>query len=90
MTSSCWVPVPEDSPFPLHNLPYGVFAPAGGPPRIGVAIGDHVLDLAHALGDDDTFARPHLNPFLAQGRERWREVRARVTALLTDEAARPT
>ncbi|MGW7518552.1 fumarylacetoacetase [Streptomyces sp. NPDC054796] len=90
MTSPCWVPVPEDSPFPLHNLPYGVFAPAEGPPRIGVAIGDHVLDLAHALGDDDTFARPHLNTFLAQGRERWREVRARVTALLTDEAARPT
>lgn len=87
MTSPCWVPVPEGSPFPLHNLPYGVFAPHGAAPRVGVAIGDHVLDLAHAL-DDATFARPSLNAFLAQGRTRWREVRARVTKLLTDAGRR--
>jgi fumarylacetoacetase len=35
--------------FPIQNLPYGVFVPAeGGAPRIGVAIGDAVLDLAAA------------------------------------------
>jgi len=32
--------------FPIQNLPFGVFAPAGGPPRGGVAIGDSILDLA--------------------------------------------
>ncbi|MEU4894886.1 fumarylacetoacetase [Streptomyces sp. NPDC044780] len=89
MTSRCWVPVPEDSPFTLHNLPYGVFAPDGGAPRVGVAIGEHVLDLARAL-DDDTFARPALNAFLAQGRDRWRDVRATITALLTDASGRDT
>ncbi|WAP59623.1 fumarylacetoacetase [Streptomyces sp. S465] len=89
MTSRCWVPVPEDSPFTLHNLPYGVFAPDGGAPRVGVAIGEHVLDLARAL-DDDTFARPALNAFLAQGRDRWRDVRAKITALLTDASGRDT
>jgi fumarylacetoacetase len=36
--------------FPLQNLPYGVFRPAaGGRPRIGVAIGDRVLDIPAAL-----------------------------------------
>jgi fumarylacetoacetase len=41
-----WVPVGEASDFPLQNLPYGVFSSPGSPPRIGVAIGDHVLDLS--------------------------------------------
>ena len=83
-----WVPVPEGSHFPVQNLPYGVFAPSGAAPRVGVAIGEQVLDLASALGDE-VFARPSLNAFMAQGRERWQQVRARITALLTDEAHRP-
>ena len=42
-----FVDVPEDSHFPIHNLPYGVFRPSAGlAPRIGVAIGDAVLDLS--------------------------------------------
>lgn len=32
--------------FPIQNLPFGVFSPPGGAPRIGVAIGDMILDLA--------------------------------------------
>ncbi|MFE9249693.1 fumarylacetoacetase [Streptomyces sp. NPDC007088] len=87
MTTRTWVAVPEGSPFPVQNLPYGVFTPRGGTARVGVAIGAQVLDLAAALGDD-TFARGSLNAFLGQGRERWRSVRAAVTALLTDEAHR--
>ncbi len=83
-----WVDVPAGSDFPIDNLPYGAFSAApGDPPRIGVAIGDHVLDLAAAL-DDQVFAEPTLNRFLAQGRPRWREVRARVTELLTEERHR--
>ena len=41
-----FVPVAPDSHFPIQNLPYGVFSHAGGAPRVGVAIGDHILDLA--------------------------------------------
>ncbi|QUH02649.1 fumarylacetoacetase [Saccharopolyspora erythraea] len=89
MTLQSWVPVPEGSHFPVQNLPYGVFEPSGdGAARVGVAIGEHVLDLAAALGDE-VFARPSLNAFMAQGRERWHEVRARVVELLTVEANRP-
>ena len=33
------------SPFPLNNLPCGVFASGKAAPRCGVAIGDFVLDV---------------------------------------------
>ena len=35
--------------FPIQNLPFGVFRPAAEqPPRVGVAIGDQILDVAAA------------------------------------------
>jgi fumarylacetoacetase len=88
-TQMSWVDVPEGSDFPIENLPYGAFSTAPGePPRIGVAVGDHVLDLAPALADP-VFGEPTLNGFLAQGRPRWRAVRARITELLTAQRHRP-
>ena len=74
----------------MANLPYGVFsAGARDPahPRVGVRIGDSVLDLVPVLSEQ-VFAEPSLNAFMAQGRARWRDVRARVTELLTDERHR--
>ncbi|HVW35456.1 MAG TPA: hypothetical protein VHL53_23190, partial [Acidimicrobiia bacterium] len=54
-----WPPVPEGSLFGVDNLPFGVFSEPGPPGlpgapgtgrggvrRVGVAIGDHVLDAA--------------------------------------------
>jgi fumarylacetoacetase len=35
--------------FPIQNLPLGVFSPAGGKARGGIAIGDHIFDLSAAL-----------------------------------------
>jgi fumarylacetoacetase len=74
----------------VANLPYGVFSagdrdPAA--PRVGVRIGDSVLDLVPVLGEQ-VFAEPSLNAFMAQGRARWRDVRARITELLTDSRQR--
>ena len=41
-----FIPVAPDSDFPIQNLPYGVFSAKDGlAPRVGVAIGDYVLDL---------------------------------------------
>lgn len=77
-----WVPVPDGSPFTVDHLPYAVYRRHGQQGRVGVGIGDHVLDLTVAL-DDPTFARPSLDAFLAQGPGRWREVRDRITDLLT-------
>src|SRR5882757_5139495 len=82
-----WLDLPADSLFGVDNLPYGVFSPAEGAPRAGVRVGDRVLDLAAAL-DDPVFAHDSLNPFMAQGVARWRQVRARVTELLTQDRHR--
>lgn len=45
-----FVPIPAGSDFPLNNLPYGAFRPragaAGIKPRLCVALGEHVVDLA--------------------------------------------
>jgi len=80
-----WLDLPPDSLFGTSNLPYGVFSAGDRPqsgPRVGVRIGDAVLDLAQVL-DDPVFGEPSLNAFMAQGQTRWSEVRARITELLT-------
>ncbi|HEU4420910.1 MAG TPA: fumarylacetoacetase, partial [Pilimelia sp.] len=79
--------------FGIHHLPYGVFRHRGRPPRIGVRIGDHVLDLDGAEAADLILAggalrRLYLDDFLALGRPQWTAVRARITELLTDPAYR--
>lgn len=88
--------VPEGDPFGPHNLPYGVFSPAGGTERrIGVRLGNHVLDAgatAAAVGSPHQalLAAPTLNPLLAAGRATWSEIRRAVTSWVTDPAHRLT
>jgi fumarylacetoacetase len=81
------IEIPEGSGYGIDNLPYGVFSRAGEPPRVGVRVGDQVLDLVAALGDD-VFSQPSLNAFMARGPSTWRETRERVVSMLGDEAAR--
>ena len=81
MTSTTQLTVPADSLFGLANLPYGVCSAPGREPRVATRYGDHVVDLAVLL-DDDVFARPSLNVFMAQGHARWVEVRAEITERL--------
>ncbi len=85
-----WLPVPAGSDFPIQNLPLGVFSAGGGLRRIGVAIGDNVLDL-HELAqagyvDDccepELLQAPLLNPLLAAGRTLWTALRQRLSGLL--------
>ncbi|HEX6968756.1 MAG TPA: fumarylacetoacetase [Micromonosporaceae bacterium] len=88
-----WVEGAVDSPYGVHNLPYGVFKHGGRAPRIGVRIGDHVLDLDGAEAADLILAggalrQPTLNAFLALGRPQWDTVRQRIVELLTDPAHR--
>lgn len=73
--------VPDDSLFGLANLPYGVYSVTGQAPRVATRYGDHVVDLGRLL-DDPVFAEPTLNPFMAQGHERWASVRERITEAL--------
>ena len=84
------IAIPEDSLFGHTNLPYGVFSAPGTSPRVGVRVADSVVDLTIV---DDVFAAPSLNPFMAQGRARWVEVRDRILDLVSgeipDEAVHP-
>src|SRR5262249_25492694 len=87
-----FVPVPPDSHFPIQNLPYGVYCRADGVPSIGVAIGDHVLDLGVVeeagffdishLKDQYIFTEANLNPFMELGRAAWEEARTVISRLL--------
>jgi fumarylacetoacetase len=86
-----FVAVDPSSDFPIQNLPYGVFFTPERPQlRVGVAIGDQILDLAalESAGlirfekDENIFARPSLNPFMALGPQVWSRTRARISELL--------
>ncbi len=84
-----WVSVPDGSDFPIQNLPYGVFSTVESVPRVGVAIGDKVLDLSRVDVPHATdFSEPSLNAFMSRGRRAWDAVRAKLVELLTDPAHR--
>jgi fumarylacetoacetase len=85
-----FIDVAPDSHFPIQNLPYGVFSAKDGlAPRIGVAIGDYVLDLWQLAQDcrfdvvePAVFAASQLNPFMALRPKVWSSTRARISELL--------
>jgi len=83
-----FIDVSPTSDFPIQNLPYGVFSARGLAPRIGVAIGDDILDLWELEQDGrlnvepGTFAVPSLNAFMLQGAKVWSQTRARISELL--------
>ncbi|CAK6442380.1 unnamed protein product [Pipistrellus nathusii] len=93
-----FVSVAPDSDFPIQNLPYGVFSTTANPrSRIGVAIGDQILDLSiikHLFTGpilskhQDVFVQPTLNNFMALGQGAWKEARAHLQTLLSAGHAR--
>jgi fumarylacetoacetase len=96
MTQQSFIEVSEESHFPVQNLPYGVFTPkTGGEARVGVAIGDYVLDVAvleaegllkgEHLSEQPVFNQSTLNAFMRLGRPAWQEVRATLQLLLAHD-----
>jgi fumarylacetoacetase len=86
-----WVNVPAGSDFPIQNLPFGVFKTSSLTARVGVRIGEHVLDLKtlHVLGyldhlafDASDFDTDALNHLMAKGKQATRELRNRISNLL--------
>jgi fumarylacetoacetase len=79
---STWAAVPDDSDFPLENLPFGVVRlPGRTTPCVVTRIGDHVLDLSAADIEPDLCSAPSLNPLMAA--DAGRSVRRAAHALLT-------
>lgn len=87
-----WLSVPAHSDFSIHNLPFGIFMPPySDRPRAGVAIGDHIVDLAAAAEAGlfgkrrffrKIFEQNTLNDFIALGKPVTNRVRAKVRAWL--------
>lgn len=86
----CWVAGAARHPqFPVQNLPLGVFSPPAGSPRIGTAIGDHVLDLSGcaALLPETiraALAQTALNTLFALPLSERLALRRRISALLSE------
>jgi fumarylacetoacetase len=79
--------------FPVQNLPFGVFSRDGGAPRIGVAIGDDILDLNDAAeagllppASAGVVCSPTLNRLFALRASDRIALRHRLFTLLTDKA----
>src|SRR4029077_3063375 len=92
-----FINVSPESHFPIQNLPFGVFEPKNAKPRVGVAIGDLIVDLSvlEELGHfrslefqgRNVFSQDSLNAFLALGRPAWRKAREVIQHLLSAEAS---
>jgi fumarylacetoacetase len=95
MPLQSFVEVSPDSHFPIENLPFGVFRPTNGVARVGVAIGEYVLDLSVLEGHGHfksaefesehgrVFVENSLNEFLSLGRPAWRKAREVIQKLLS-------
>ena len=89
-----WVSIPKDSDFTIYNLPYGIFSVKNKRPRVGVAIGEQILDLkqlaktnllAELKIPNKVFAQSSLNSFIALGKEKTTKLRKKVQDLLSDK-----
>ncbi|PVU90117.1 hypothetical protein BB561_005016 [Smittium simulii] len=90
------VNVPTDSDFSIHNLPFGIFSDSNNQtPRVGVAIGDQILDL-HVLASAGLFegcgefsqnaVKGSLNDFMGYTSKEWRFVRQQISEFLTNDS----
>ncbi|MEM9583300.1 MAG: fumarylacetoacetase [Pseudomonadota bacterium] len=80
-----------ETPFPLNNLPYGVFSKSEGARRLGVAIGDQILDISAVAADlpvaEALLSDPRgWNSVMEQGAADWAALRHALTRLLAEGA----
>jgi fumarylacetoacetase len=89
-----WIEVPENSDFPIQNIPFGVFLTKEDVITIGTRIGDCAIDMGalQQLGyfegidlTDDMFMQDTLNDFISDGKKTWRLVRNKLSELFDSE-----
>ena len=89
-----WIKIDKNSDFSIYNLPFGVFSEADHIKRVGVAIGDNILDIygAYELGifkdlefDIRVLESDSLNDFIALGKSITIKVRELIQAELCNE-----
>ncbi len=89
-----WVEVSKNSDFSIYNLPFGIFKNKKLSPRIGIAIGDKIIDLsildqegffANMFLPEGIFIKDSLNELIALGKVQTKKIRERVQSLLLAE-----
>ncbi len=93
-SKASWVEVAPNSDFPIQNIPFGIFKTGNLTPRLGTAIGDHVVDLFKLAtmgyfqetgAPKEVFAKDRLNDFIALGKPVTRSVRLKIAEVLDAE-----
>jgi fumarylacetoacetase len=89
-----WLDVPDNSDFPIQNIPFGVFLTKENIVTVGTRIGDYAIDLG-ALQQldyfegieltDDMFMQDTLNDFISDGKKTWRLVRNRIAEIFDEK-----
>jgi fumarylacetoacetase len=88
-----WIEVPENSDFPIQNIPFGVFITKEDVITIGTRIGNYAIDMGalQQLGyfegidlTDDMFMQDTLNDFISDGKKTWRLVRNRLSDIFEE------
>lgn len=89
-----WVHVPENSDFPIQNLPFGIFRTESQFPHVCCAIGEQLIDLKalHVMGylenlpfTLEDMVSSSLNRCMRHGKQAMRDLRNRVSKLLRSD-----
>ena len=89
-----WIEVSSESDFPIQNLPFGIYSTKNKTKRVGVAIGDRILDLSQLLEHgylnslsfcEHCFSNEFLNRMMGHGKLEIRDLRNRISELLNVE-----
>ena len=95
MNNKSWITIPENSDFPLENIPFGVIQPKGYKPQIATRIGDTAVSLSALckagffddlqMEDLSAFYEPVLNGLIALGKEKTKAIRRRLIDLFSQD-----
>jgi fumarylacetoacetase len=81
---NCWIDIDKNSDFSIHNLPFGIFSVNNGEKKLGIAIGDLIIDLSQLAALDIfkcidfdylTLKSNYLNDFISLGKKTTIKVR---------------
>jgi fumarylacetoacetase len=89
-----WISVPNDSDFPIQNIPFGIFKTSNKSPRMATIIGDTVIDL-QAMAEmgyfndldliKSVFSQKYINEFMALGKLKTLALRDRIAELFASD-----
>ena len=92
-----WIDIPKNSDFSIYNLPFGIFSTNKNSKRVGVAIGNNIIDLLTCNELDifkdlninnNVFENNFLNDFINLGKNTTNKVREIIQQQLTDESSK--